>query len=150
MLLSVSEKAECLATEKMFVSDVLHVVQRLLVLLQKGVLGCWVWRGCMSSPSSPLCFVPVHSTCLLLHWCSSARNFDSTLRLSLKAPPVQSVPVNSVTCQAPLLPCSSSYLFCPLSVEPGLPAVRKHCHPFSNPQRPLSEEQPDLILELTA
>lgn len=26
-----------------------------------------------------------------------------------------------------------------LSLEPGLPAVRKHCHPFFHPQRPLSD-----------
>lgn len=37
-----------------------------------------------------------------------------------------------------------------LSLELGLPAVRRHCHPFCHPQRHLSNEQHDLMLELTA
>lgn len=143
-------------------SDLLHggsEARGVFMSSQSGMLGCWVGRGHMSSPSSPLCSVPVHSTRLLLH-CCSAINFDGTFWLrctpcSRKTPPVQSVPVDSATCWAPLLPRSSPYLFCPsgflsllclvgleaLSLEPGLPAVRKHCYPFSHPQRPFSDKQ---------
>lgn len=83
----------------------------------------------------------VHSICLLFCCCYSARNFASTLWLSLRAPPVPSVPVNSEACWA-LFPHSSPYLLflnsgslsllCQaglkaLSLESGLPAVRTHC-----------------------
>ena len=36
-----------------------------------------------------------------------------------------------------------------LALESGLPALRKHGHPFSHPQRLLSDEQHSLILEVT-
>lgn len=82
---------------------------------------------------------------------------------SLKTLPVQFVPVDSTTCWAPqgmqlplsVLPLSpgSLSLLCQVGLEAlslGLPAVRKHCHPFSHPQRRLSDKERDLILELAA
>lgn len=115
-------EAERLAAETRLVSDLLHggsEARGLLVSLQSGVSGCWVRRGCVSSPGSPLCLAPVHSTRLLLR--CSARDVSSRLQLSLKA-----VLVGSAACWAPLPPRCSPYLFCPSAQAPS-PCCAKLC-----------------------
>lgn len=116
----------------------------------------WWDPGCEGA----LCFVPKHSAWLLPRFCFPARGFASSSQSHSRHLFFSLWPscsrLDSPSSSKLSLPCLLSFSpLCQvgleaLSLEPGLLANRKCGHPFFHSQRPLSNKQHNLILELTA